>query len=392
MKGKWNLGLIIFSISVIVGIIFKVSPFILLKNIALATIDPATLELFAVIILVIFLSNLLQEKGNLKNIVTSLETFIKNPRLSLIIPPAFMGLLPMPAGALFSAPTVEESSRNLRINAENKTFLNYWSRHLWEYTWPLYPGLILAAAILNVPIRKIIFAQFPLTLAAVFAGFLFVARKISFSQNLADSKKQRKVFQGILGFTINMWPILAIIFLVLIFKIELILALLVITGIFLATAKIQGNKIVLALKNSLSWEMLFLIASVMIFKRILQISPVFSVIPTFFKSLGLSPLLFIFLVPFLVGLLTGLTVTFVGITFPLLLPLICQSEPNLTFVMFAYAGGFAGVLLSPIHLCFITTVQYFKADVKKIYKMLLFPVAFVVLIALIIVLMSEFWG
>ena len=392
MKGKWNLGLIIFSISVIVGIIFKISPTTLLKNIALATIDPATLELFAVIILVIFLSNLLQEKGNLKNIVTSLETFIKNPRLSLIIPPAFMGLLPMPAGALFSAPMVEESSRNLKIGAENKTFLNYWSRHLWEYTWPLYPGLILTTAIFNVPIRKIIFAQFPLTLAAVFAGFLFGARKISFSQNLADGKKQREVFQGILGFIINMWPILAIIFLVLIFKIELILALLVITGIFLATTKIQGNKIVLALKNSFSGEMLFLIASVMIFKRILEISPVFSAIPTFFKYLGLSPLLFIFLIPFLVGLLTGLTAAFVGITFPLLLPLICQSEPNLTYVMFAYAGGFAVVLLSPIHLCLIVTIQYFKADLKKIYKMLLSPVVFVVLVALAIVLMSQFWS
>ena len=392
MKGKWNLGLIIFSISVIVGIILKISLFTLFKNIALAMIDPVTLELFAIIILVIFLSNLLQEKGNLKNIVASLEAFIKNPRLSLIIPPAFMGLLPMPAGALFSAPMMEESSRNLRINAENKTFLNYWFRHLWEYTWSLYPGLILTAAIFNVPIREIILAQSPLTLAAVFAGLLFGARKISFSQNLADDKKQRKVFQGILSFTINMWPILAIIFLVLIFKIKLILVLLVITGIFLATAKIEGSKIVSALKNSLSWEMLFLIASVMIFKRILQISPVFSAIPTFFKYLGVSPLLFIFLIPFLVGLLTGLTVTFVGITFPLLLPLICQNEPNLTFVMFAYAGGFAGVLLSPVHLCFVTTVQYFKADVKKIYKMLLSPVIFVVLVALIIVLISQFWN
>lgn len=392
MKGKWNLGLIIFSGSVIAGILLRMSFFTLFKNIALAMVDPATLELFAIIILVIFLSNLLQEKGNLKNIVTSLEAFIKNPRLSLIIPPAFMGLLPMPAGALFSAPMVEESSRNLRINAENKTFLNYWFRHLWEYTWPLYPGLILTAAILNVPIREIILAQSPLTLAAVFAGLFFGARKISFSQNLADDKKQRKVFQGILSFTINMWPILAIIFLVLIFKIKLILALLVVTGIFLATAKIKGSKIVSALKNSLSWEMLFLIASVMVFKRILEISPVFSVIPTFFKSLGVSPLLFIFLIPFFVGLLTGLTVTFVGITFPLLLPLICQNEPNLTFVMFAYAGGFAGVLLSPVHLCFVTTVQYFKADVKKIYKMLFPPVIFVVLVALIIVLMNQFWS
>lgn len=392
MKGKWNLGLIVFSISIIAGLIFKISPLALAKNITLAVIDPVTLELFAIIILVIFLGNLLQGKGNLKKIVASLETFIKNPRLSLIIPPALMGLLPMPAGALFSAPMVEESSRNLRISNESKTFLNYWFRHIWEYTWPLYPALILAAAILDVPIRKIIVAQLPLTLAAIFAGLFFGMRKISFSQNLANKKKSGEVLQGILSFIINIWPILAIIFLVLVFKIELILALLIITGIFLATARIKGSKIWLAVKKSFSWEMLFLIASVMIFKRILEISPLFAAIPTFFEDLGVSPLLFLFLLPFLIGLLTGLTAAFVGIAFPLLLPIVFQSEPNLTYVMFAYAGGFAGILLSPVHLCLIVTKQYFKADFKKIYKMLLSPVAFVILIALAIVLISRLWG
>lgn len=392
MKGKWNLGLIVFSISVIAGLIFKISPLALAKNIALAVIDPVTLELFAIIILVIFLGNLLQGKGNLKKIVSSLETFIKNPRLSLIIPPALMGLLPMPAGALFSAPMVEESSRNLRISTESKTFLNYWFRHIWEYTWPLYPALILAAAILDIPIRKIIVAQLPLTLAAILAGLFFGMKKISLSQNLANKKKPGEVLQGILSFIINIWPILAIIFLVLVFKIELILALLIITGTFLATARLKGREIFLAVKKSFSWEMLFLIASVMIFKRILEISPLFAAIPTLFEDLGVSPLLLLFLLPFLIGLLTGLTAAFVGIAFPLLLPIIFQSEPNLTYVMFAYVGGFAGVLLSPVHLCLIVTKQYFKADFKKIYKMLLSPVAFVVLIALAIVLISRLWG
>jgi len=392
LKGKWNLGLIIFFISLIVGIILKISPLNLLKNIILATIDSVTLELFAIIILVIFLSNLLQEKGNLKNIVISLGTFIKNPRLSLTIPPAFIGLLPMPAGALFSAPIVEESSKNLKISIEKKTFLNYWFRHIWEYSWPLYPGLILTAAILNIPIRKIILVQFPLTLAAIFVGFLFGTRKISFSQNLTNGKREREVLRGILGFIINMWPILAIIFLVLIFKIELILALLIITGIFLATAKIKGDKIAQAIRKSFSWEMLFLIASIMIFKRILEISPLFSTIPIFFKNLGISPLILLFFTPFLIGLLTGITTAFVGITFPLLLPFIYQSEPNLAYVMFAYAGGFAGVLLSPTHLCLVVTIQYFKTNLTKIYKMLLFPVTFVILIALLLVLISQLWG
>lgn len=392
MKGKWHLGIIILSISIVAGIIFRTPPLVLAKNIILVVVDPVTLELFAIIILVIFLSNLLREKGNLRNIVVSLESFIRNPRLNLIIPPALLGLLPMPAGALFSAPMVEESSKNLRISTESKTFLNYWFRHIWEYCWPLYPALILTATILNVPIRRIIITQLPLTLAAIFVGLFFGTRKISFPQNSANKKEPREVFKGLLSFIINIWPILAIIFLVLIFKIELILALLTITVIFLAMARIERNRIFSAIKESFSWEMLFLIASVMIFKRTIEMSPLLSIIPAFFEDLGASPLLFLFLIPFIIGFLTGITTAFVGMAFPLLLPLISQSEPNLTYVMFAYAGGFAGILLSPVHLCLIVTKQYFKADFKKIYKMLLFPVAFVVLVALVIVLVSSFWG
>jgi len=392
LKGKWNLAIIIFSISVIVGTVFGIRPLTLLRNIILAVIDPVTLELFAIIILAIFLSNLLREKGNLRNIVISLETFVRNPRLSLIIPPAFLGLLPMPAGALFSAPMVEESTRNLKINAEKKVFLNYWFRHIWEYCWPLYPALILTTVIFDVPIRKIIITQFPLTLATIFAGLFFGMRKISFPQNLANNRKPREIFQGLLSFIINIWPILAIIFLVLVFKIELILALLIITGIFLATGKIKGNRIFSAIKKSFSWEMLLIIASVMVFKRTLEISPLLSAIPTFFKDLGVSPLFFLFLIPFVIGLLTGITTAFVGIAFPVLLPIISGSEPNLTYVMLAYVGGFTGVLLSPIHLCLIVTIQYFRANLKKIYRILLLPVAFVILIALVIVLMSRLWG
>jgi len=167
---------------------------------------------------------------------------------------------------------------------------------------------------------------------------------------------------------------------------------LIIIGIFLATGKIKGNRIFSAIKKSFSWEMLLIIASVMVFKRTLEISPLLSAIPTFFKDLGVSPLFFLFLIPFVIGLLTGITTAFVGIAFPVLLPIISGSEPNLTYVMLAYVGGFTGVLLSPIHLCLIVTIQYFRANLKKIYRILLLPVAFVILIALVIVLMSRLWG
>ena len=392
MKGKWSLGVSILFISLIVGILFRMSPATILKNILLASIHPTTLQLIALIILVIFLGNLMKERGNLENIVSSLEALIRNRRLGSVIPPALMGLLPMPAGALFSAPMVEEFGRKMGVSPENKTLLNYWFRHIWEYIWPLYPGLILAAALLNVKVRDIILAQYPLTLAAVAAGFIFCLRRGSYPPPSRSPKppKKTKFAKEIRALVFNTWPILAIILLVLIFKVKLLLAILAIVLIVLVSSKMKGPQIFLSFKKSLSLSMILLIISVMIFKRVFEVSGAFSAIPTIFNHWGLSPLIILLFAPFLAGLLTGITSAFVGIAFPLLLPFMVESQPNLTYAMLAYAGGFAGVLLSPFHLCLIVTREYFKADFKKLYKLLFLPVAFVVLVALLIVGLNGF--
>jgi integral membrane protein (TIGR00529 family) len=136
--------------------------------------------------------------------------------------------------------------------------------------------------------------------------------------------------------------------------------------------------------------MILLIISVMVFKRMFEVSGAFLVISTIFSDWGVSPLIILFFAPFLAGLLTGITSAFVGIAFPILLPLIIRSQPNLTYAMLAYAGGFAGVLLSPFHLCLIVTREYFKADLRKLYKLLFLPVTFVVLVALLIVGLKGF--
>jgi len=87
---------------------------------------------------------------------------------------------------------------------------------------------------------------------------------------------------------------------------------------------------------------------------------------SFFIEQGI-PLAPIFcLLPFLAGLLTGHTVGFVGSTFPLLISL---GDPALlSLVSLAFASGFIGVLLSPVHLCLILTKEYFKADLSGIYR------------------------
>jgi hypothetical protein len=87
--------------------------------------------------------------------------------------------------------------------------------------------------------------------------------------------------------------------------------------------------------------------------------------------LKISPLLIIFFMPFLGAFLTGLTSMGVAISYPIILNLF---YPNgfLSFALMglAYSGAVLGILFSPLHLCLIVTIEYFKCELAKIYKTL----------------------
>ncbi len=391
-KKKIDLGLIILLIAFLVGIFSRMRITTILENFLLALIEPTTFRLVGSILLIYILGNLLNEGGNLRNINSSLEALIKDRRATLVIPSSLIGLLPVVGGAMLSAPIVGESGDKMKLTAEEKTFLNYWFRHIWEYVWPLYPGIILTSAIFDIPLQRIIIALLPLTLAAILSGCIFGLRRIPYKSFSGSGKKERKVIREIYSFLLNAWPILAIVFFVLLLKLDLLLSLLIIVFLVPITTKMKKEEMLVIVKNSLSWRIVLLIVSIMIFKRVLEHSNLLLRIPDIFNQLGISPLIALFSIPFLTGFLTGITQAFVGITFPILLPFIGIDNPNLTYLMLAYAGGFAGVLFSPVHLCLVITRNYFEADLSRVYKLLLLPILFVVLIAFMIVFFQRFLG
>jgi hypothetical protein len=58
-------------------------------------------------------------------------------------------------------------------------------------------------------------------------------------------------------------------------------------------------------------------------------------------------------------------------------------HPDMILVMFAYVSGFVGILLSPAHLCLALTADYFKAELRDVYKILIWPVSVVFAFALL---------
>jgi integral membrane protein (TIGR00529 family) len=387
---KWDLSYALLLGSVLLGLLFDQSMADLTQQGIATLLDTETLRLMAAVLLIVVLGEFLKAIASMERLVRSLEALIQDSRLILPIVPALIGLLPMLGGAMFSAPLLEGIGTSLKLRPEQKTYINYWFRHIWEYVFPLYSGLVLAGALLSIPLPTLVPAQAPLTLGAIIAGALFGLRQINQEGKEREPEGEpasRWRSAGVLALSI--WPIVLIILLTLVFRVELALSL-------AATILLAGllNRLSLRtwggiLRQGLSPRMALLVIGVMLFKRMIEATGAASAIPAAFASLGLPPQIIIFIVPFAVGLSTGMISAAVGISFPLLHPIIVGDAVHLNYAVFAFVGGFMGMLLSPLHLCLALTKDYFQAQWGPLYRMLVPSVAVVTATAVLLLFVLD---
>ncbi|GAB4241968.1 MAG: DUF401 family protein [Thermoleophilia bacterium] len=379
LRFKVNLGLAMLAGSLSLGLSMGMSPSQIAASVARASMDLRGVTLIVALALIMVLENILRKTGTLEDLVGSLRALFGDNRVVMASMPAIIGLLPSPGGAYFSAPLVEESSRGCTIGCERKSFINYWFRHVWEYVSPLYPGFILTAALAGVSMGELFVAQvaFPLTILAL--GTVVGFRGIAPAPALENVDRSRSLVVLVKSAA----PIIILMLLVIAGGVNVAVALVaVLAGLFIFH-RYGPARFVRAVREGVSLKTLFLVLGVLIFQGVVEDSGVVQTMPQTLDELGVPVLAILFLLPFLVGFITGVAVAFVGIAFPLLLPLVGYPQPDLTMLAFAFASGFAGVMFSPVHLCLILTKQYFGSRLAPIYRSMALPQALVVVVALV---------
>lgn len=366
--------------ALLLGVIYLTPPLEFLKATAVAIFSPKSLEMTLTLMLTMVMENILRTTGMLKRMVSSLSTAVPDRRFVMAAMPAMIGMLPSPGGAVFSAPMVNEAAGDADIAPEQKALINYWYRHIWEYVSPLYPGIILAAGITGLSTQTLFIANLPFALSVVGWGALFCFRGIGRQEARSPLTGHKREF---LTFLSMISPIMLALLLVVLFRVNASLAL---GGAVVALYGFHRYSPAMILKNlreSVSGKALFLVIGIMIFQEVLRTTGALAGITSFFAASRMPVHLLLFLIPFIAGVMTGLTVGFVGITFPLLLPLMGASAPSPALVALAFGAGFAGVMLSPIHLCYVLTCEYFQADIAEVYHRLFLPSACVMAAVLI---------
>ncbi len=383
VKLRAPLGFSFLGIALLLGLLSGMPIFETLKAIGLSAIAYGTIRLVGIVYLLNLIGLVLSEMGVLRRTVDALQTIISDRRISMIVPASLIGLLPMPGGAMLSAPMVEEGSRKFDITPERLTYLNYWFRHLWEYVWPLYPGIVLSTGLLGIQASKLIAPMWPMTLASIFVGSFIGFRGLKKNGEHSDAGKSKiRAFGEFIRLT---WYVWTVVIFVLFFGFD-ILPIVAICGLLmLLFAPYKPKKKLGFFKGAVSWKVLTLVAGVMIFKGVLETSGLLEELTVALKFV--PDVVLLFAIPFAIGLLTGVNAAYVGLGFPLLLGFFFSQNGDFeagNFV-FAYASGFAGVLISPVHLCLTLTKEYFSANWGGIFRFLI-PATFIVFACSIVIL------
>ena len=383
---KLNLWITLLIGSVVLGLLFQMPLSRMAQELFATVTDPKTLKLIGALLLILLFSNLMNETGQLQKMLESFKELLRDMRIVVGLLPAIIGLVPLIGGAMVSAPMVVAPSDELNLSREKRTFLNYWFRHIWEYILPTYPGIILTSAISGLSIAEVSLINLPLFAAAVVCGIVFGYRGVARNRDFHESKKKGGLKDNLCQLLRVLSPLLFALFLVIALKVDLFYSFLLTIGAMWILHRISFRDMRRMIRKSFSTDMALMVLGVVFFQKMLDATDAIQAVSTELSAIGFPTLLIVAALPFIVGILTGLTIAFVGITFPILLPFFISEGHPSTYLMLSYAGGYCGVILSPMHLCLIMTKDFFNAELNGVYRLLWLPACVVFCVGLVITL------
>lgn len=325
---------------------------------------PGNYDLVGALYLVVCLEIELRKSGALAGMVQALYRMFASPKFTLAIMPAFLGLLPSIGGARFSAPIVEEASKGVEITAEQKAGINFWFRHIFEFSSPLVPGLILACGIAGIKIGDLILHLGWLTIVAFIVGWIFLIRPLKVKSLKKVEEDANEIHKHNVDFILSLTPVIANVILMVGFDFNAAVSMFIVVVPMIPILMLMNRAV--SIKDifigALDWKLFANVLSILLFIQILDTTGLLAQIVSAFENSALPIPVIIAVISFLVGMLTGLSQGHVAIVMPIVAAL---SMGDLTLAGIAMVFGVAGQMITPTHVCLTITVDYFKSDFFK---------------------------
>jgi len=311
-----------------------------------------------------WLVSLYNGTGVVKRLCLELSNAFKSYTATITLTPGIIGLLPVPGGALMSAPIVDELGSRMNLSKVKRLFANVWYRHIIVYIYPLSSVIILASAVTGISLWDLVLRQIPIAIAM----FLIGLPVVGFNGGRANGNVRLNVLIR------DIAPIvLAIVIAILLSPLDKILGIEKISVSFAVIASItlftvlEGislGKLLGSLRDRRIWELVVVSFGIMMFRELfthMDLRPIMSLL----ISHGISGLALTIMLPIFFSTVSGHPAAGIAIATPLITSIM---KMNVSIASLIYASAFIGYIASPLHLCYVYTAQYYKVSLAEGYK------------------------
>jgi len=377
VANKKNFGISMIFGAIILGLLSN--PGKLLQTFYETITDWKVDTLVIIVILIKIFAVVLEETGQISLVIENLKRIIPERGMLGVIPFIF-GLLPVPGGALLSAPMVESEGKRLGVSNEGRTFLNLWFRHIGFLIFPLATALVVMSQISGISINRLIVMQTPIFAVSVMVGSFYIIKLSKKREKEKIVKKKGVVLETLINFMPLLVTIALTMLLSLFINLNISFLISLSSGIILSLLIYKGGNKGQLIRKGFSASIGLAVFSIMLYKNVANVSGVAEIVAKYLQHTSMPAIIIIPILSFSIGILTAHNMAAIALTYPMLYPIMGN---DIRLVSLLYISSFMGYLISPLHLCVVVSYEYFKPKFVELYKLMLPPALLVVIIAVI---------
>ena len=361
-KNLW-VGFIIGAL--ILGFI-NLKPVVIFQQIKGTILDPAIILLGVAVGIIPLIGGVLEESGLMEGLFKNLRL---KRKLFLIFGPALLGMLPMPGGALLSAPLVLRAGED--ISDKQYTAINVWFRHALILIYPL-GALLVTSKMAGLYLYTALLFLIPGFLLMIVLGWIFLLKGIR--GNLPSQKhlnyKSLFIPIGIIIAAPLIHILLMTLFPNILTELPLIIGVSVSLVLALLFGKMKPPDLIFVFKKMKPFKYFLIIIGMFLFLNIFKASNISVII----AEIAISKSFTIVVIAAFLGFVTGR----VQMPFAIALPIFYSrfGTDAMSYLLFAimFFSTYMGYIISPIHPCVSVSLEFFGSDLKGFYKKLFWPV------------------
>lgn len=358
---RWSVGAGMFAGAAVLGLL-TLPPAEVFRALGETLAEPGVWLLSVAVSLIPLIGYALGRTGRMDVLVENLPV---SRRLFFGLVPAIFGLLPMPGGALLSAPFLERVGGP---RAELRAAINVWFRHTLLLVYPISSSLIAAAKLAGFDVWRVIPYQIPGSALAILVGYFLLLRRVTDDRFQREPSPRKALVP--LGVILVAPALDYLLKHALPLSVPEIATVVAVGVSFLLAARGMSTEAWRdSVRESRPWRFGLIVLGMFAYMGVFRASGVSGLI----AALPLPPQGLSLGAGFVLGFLTGRIQAPISILIPVYIAKFGGMNPW-AFAL-TYFAVYLGYIISPVHPCLVVSVEYAGTGLGHTVKELLLPTA-----------------